>query len=97
MNMEFMCCILYGLTEIFKKSDTKRELGKKKSIYDIDFTLNLINVERGNILSNEIDISTIITKKGIFVNDYSKLYNKVNTIDKNDSKEKSLLPNELRK
>jgi hypothetical protein len=89
MNMEFMCCILYGLTDIFKKDQIRKDLDRKKSICEIDdFTLNLIN-DKTNNLTNELTTNLLNNKNKFnenFTND--NLY---------ESKLKSFLPNELRK
>jgi len=50
MNLEFMCCILYGLSDIFNRNEKKK---KSSSIYE-DCTLNIVDIDRTNNLSNNI-------------------------------------------
>ena len=74
MNLEFMCCILYGLSDIFNKDDRRKR--KRLSTYDIegeDCTLNIVDASNDKSKSN-------------FFN-----------FEKTHLKDKSLLPNELRK
>lgn len=72
MNLEFMCCILYGLSDIFAKDDRRKR--KRSSIFDAedDCTLNIVDGDKTN---NKSDFN------------FEKAY----------SKDRSLLPNELRK
>jgi hypothetical protein len=72
MNLEFMCCILYGLSDIFNKVDQRKR--KRLSTFDVeDCTLNIVDVDGSNNLSKEVKF------------------------EKSHTKDKSLLPNELRK
>jgi hypothetical protein len=43
MNLEFMCCILYGLSDIFEKDESKNQ---NKSLIFEDCTMNIIDIER---------------------------------------------------
>jgi len=49
MNLEFMCCILYGLSDIFNKNEKKN----KTSIYE-ECTLNIVDIDRSNNLSGNL-------------------------------------------
>ena len=49
MNLEFMCCILYGLSDIFKKDDLRKR--KQFNSYDIEDGTNITVVDRTNDLS----------------------------------------------
>jgi hypothetical protein len=50
MNLEFMCCILYGLSDIFNKDEIRKR--KKFNSYDIDeCTFNITDGERTNNFS----------------------------------------------
>jgi hypothetical protein len=70
MNLEFMCCILYGLSDIFSKDDIRKR--KRASTYDLEeSTLNILCLERSNNLSKDVGFE--------------------------NTKGKSLLPNEIRK
>lgn len=46
MNLEFMCCILYGLSDIFSKDDKRKR--KRGSTYDLndDCTLNILENDK---------------------------------------------------
>ena len=46
MNLEFMCCILYGLSDIFNKNEKKN----KSSIQDC--TLNILDIDKSKTLSS---------------------------------------------
>jgi len=48
MNLEFMCCILYGLSDIFNKDDRRKR--KRGNTYDIDddCTLNIVDADISN-------------------------------------------------
>jgi hypothetical protein len=48
MNLEFMCCILYGLSDIFNKDDKRKR--KRGSTYDLDddCTLNILEADKSN-------------------------------------------------
>lgn len=49
MNLEFMCCILYGLSDIFNKNEKKQ----KTSIYE-DCTFNIIDFDKSKNLSSNL-------------------------------------------
>lgn len=49
MNLEFMCCILYGLSDIFNKTEKKN----KSSIYE-DYTMNILDLDKSKNLSSNL-------------------------------------------
>lgn len=49
MNLEFMCCILYGLSDIFNKNEKKA----KNSIYE-DCTLNFFEIDKSKNMSSNL-------------------------------------------
>lgn len=59
MNLEFMCCILYGLSDIFNKNEKKA----KNSIYE-DCTLNFIQIDNSkNMSSNSLQMDKSNSKE----------------------------------
>ena len=75
MNLEFMCCILYGLSDIFNKDDKRKRKRTATATFDVedDCTLNIVDNDRSNRSKEDINF------------------------ERTHTKEKSLLPNELRK
>lgn len=59
MNLEFMCCILYGLSDIFNKNEKKN----KTSISD-DCTFNIIDIDKSkNLSSNLLQFDKTLSKE----------------------------------
>ena len=73
MNLEFMCCILYGLSDIFNKDDL-RKLKRSSTYYDEENTYNISVFDKTN------NLNATETR-----------------LERTHTKEKSLLPNEIRK
>lgn len=63
MNLEFMCCILYGLTEIFTKPDRK-----KLSCDDLDLKNKTTSFEIGGLTNT----TTLIDSEAINKKDYKR-------------------------
>jgi hypothetical protein len=54
MNLEFMCCILYGLSDIFNKTEKK---SKNSVCEDFTCTLNYIEIDKSKNLSSNLLLS----------------------------------------
>lgn len=71
MNLEFMCCILYGLSDIFNKDELRKR--KRGSTYDIeDGTFNIVE-DKSNNFSKDFGFEKTHSKdKSLLTNEIRK-------------------------
>jgi hypothetical protein len=79
LNVEFMCCILYGMTNIFKNEDSmEKKTDKKTKVHVINYLNTIDTSEKGGFNDIQVDVKV----KGLF--DKNDEENLINTTEKSN-------------